>query len=209
MLQIGETFYMMHSLMEHAQKTQLRPAEALTSVVKMFDEQAAAAQPDMAAMQAAFQPPNPPMNLQLPPQRQASLAAGGRTPMQAQMQLPQGNAFSPQVANMNLPMQMAHLNGPMAGSPHIPQNPQLNMIQQQQQQGQTGSPGSMAAPNMIPQHSAQGSTSTGASTNTSPNVAAKRRRSQVKVEDENGAEVNGRVKASPRIGGGPNKKAKA
>lgn len=207
-LEIGETFYLMQSLIEHAQKAELRPADALSSIVKVYEEQAASAPPDMAAVQA-FQSQAAQMNLTLPPQRQASLA-GSRTPMQAQMSLPQGGAFSPQVANMNMPMQMAHLNGPVAGSPHIPHNPQLNMIQQQQQQGQTGSPGTMAAPSMIPQHSAQGSSSTGASANTSPNVSAKRRRSQVKVEDDSGGiETNGRVKASPRIGGGPNKKTKA
>ncbi|KAF2151774.1 hypothetical protein K461DRAFT_294661 [Myriangium duriaei CBS 260.36] len=208
-LEIGETFYLMQSLIEHSQKSELRPADALTQLVKIYDEQVASAPQEMTTTQA-FQPPNPQMNLTLPPQRQASLG-GNRTPLQAQMSLPQSTAFSPQVANMNLPMQMAHLNGPVAGSPHIPQNPQLNMLQQQQSQNQTGSPGTMAAPSMIPQHSAQGSSSTGASANTSPNVTAKRRRSQVKVEDDSGGgpEVNGRVKASPRIGGGPNKKAKA
>lgn len=76
--------------------------------------------------------------------------------------------------------------------------------------GQTGSPAPMAAPMMIPQHSQQGTNSSAASANTSPNVSAKRRRSAVKMEDEGGGqgEVNGgnRVKASPRVGG--NKKLK-
>lgn len=197
--QIGETFYLMQNLMDHAQKTDQRPAEALTSINKVIDEQHASQPTDLSA----FQPPNPPMNLQLPPQRQASLA-GSRTPIQAQTSLP-GSNFSPQVANMNMPMQMAHLNGPISGSPHMASNPQLNMLQQSG--GLTGSPGTMAAPSMVPQHSAQGSVISGASATTSPQVSAKRRRSHVKTEDDGGDVVNGRVKASPRIGG-PTKKTK-
>ena len=185
----------MQNLIEHAQRTELRPAEALGALVKVYDEQAAANGPDLSA----FQPPNPQMNLTLPPQRQASLA-GAQNP----------GGFSPQVANMNMPMQMAHLNGGMAGSPQMAGNPQLNMLQQQQQQ-QMGSP--MVAPNMAPQHSGQGSISgggAGTSSNTSPQVSGKRRRSQIKLEDDaggGGPDATGRVKASPRIGG-PNKKTK-
>jgi hypothetical protein len=61
---------------------------------------------------------------------------------------------------------------------------------------------------MVHQHSQQGSNlsgSQGASANTSPNVANKRRRpSGIKIEDDGGAEMNGttkKVKPSPRIGG--------
>ncbi|KAK4927958.1 hypothetical protein LTR66_016253, partial [Elasticomyces elasticus] len=66
----------------------------------------------------------------------------------------------------------------------------------------------MAAPPMVPQHSAQGTNSSVASANASPNVSGKRRRSTVKVEDEGGGEVvqAQRVKASPRVG---HKKGKA
>lgn len=87
---------------------------------------------------------------------------------------------SPAPGNMNLP-----------GSPHI-----------------SGSPAQ--APGMLPQHSQQGTHSSGPSANTSPNVSNNKRRrpSAVKLEDDNpqvnGASQTGKansVKASPRVGG--------
>lgn len=87
---------------------------------------------------------------------------------------------SPAPGNMNLP-----------NSPHV-----------------SGSPAQ--APGMIPQHSQQGTHSSGASANTSPNVANNKRRrpSAVKMEDDipqpNGvvqANKANSVKASPRVGG--------
>lgn len=203
--------------MEHSQKNEIRPNEALHALVGTFEEQQMAMQQQNAGMpgqqqqQQAMQPNQAQMNMQ----RNASgqqFPMGSRTPMQAQMQLPQGQQanFSPQVSNPNLPMH--HLNGPMMnGSPHISQhqgipgtlapNHQLNLGQ-----SHTPSPAisHMAAPPMIPQHSQQGTNSSAASANTSPNVSGKRRRSQVKMEgdDPGGPEVNGnqRVKASPRVG---------
>ena len=68
-----------------------------------------------------------------------------------------------------------------------------------------GSPalGHMQAPGMALQQSQQGTSSSGPSANTSPNVSTKRRRPSVKTEGEIG-EPNGvqpKVKPSPRIGG--------
>jgi hypothetical protein len=94
---------------------------------------------------------------------------------------PNNPTASPAPGSVNLP----------AGSPHI-----------------SGSPAQ--APGMIPQHSQQGTHSSGASANTSPNVANNKRRrpSGVKMEDEipqpNGvvqANKANSVKASPRVGG--------
>lgn len=205
----------MRDLMEHSQKHDLRPADALNALVASFEEQQASNQKQNASFPGPQQ--MPPNAAQMNMQRNGAgqqFPMGSRTPMQAQMQLPPGQQpnFSPSVSNMNLPMQ--HLNGPMVmnGSPHIGQHPglpgglapnhNLNLGQ-----SHTPSPAQshMAAPSMIPQHSQQGTSSSAASANTSPNVSGKRRRSQVKTEgDEMGIDMNGtqgqRVKASPRVG---------
>lgn len=63
--------------------------------------------------------------------------------------------------------------------------------------------GNMAAPPMLPQHSQQGTNSSGPSANTSPQVNNKRRRSTVKDEDGGGGPDGllnqQRVKPSPRM----------
>jgi len=96
---------------------------------------------------------------------------------------------------MNLPMQP---NG-MHGSPHL----QGGLLPGQMPGGMgTPSPAQthMAAPPMMPQHSQQGTNSSAASANTSPQVNNKRRRSTVKMEgDDGGAEVGHKVKPSPRM----------
>jgi len=222
LIQIGETFFFMRDLMEHSQQKQMRPGDALKSLVSSFEEQAANQQQNAGGSGQQSQPqpqPQPQNPMQMSMQRGPSqFPMGSRTPMQGQMQLPgQQTNFSPSVSHMGLPMH--HLNGPMPmhGSPHIAHqqglpmglaaNPNLNLGQ-----SHTPSPhqSNMAAPPMIPQHSHQGTNSSAASVNTSPNAAQKRRRSQVKLEGDDGVEVNGtqgsRVKASPRVGG--NKKAK-
>lgn len=68
-----------------------------------------------------------------------------------------------------------------------------------------GSPaqGNMQAPGMALQQSQQGTSSSGPSANTSPNVSNKRRRPSVKTEGDDAAQANGvqpKVKPSPRIG---------
>jgi hypothetical protein len=69
-----------------------------------------------------------------------------------------------------------------------------------------GSPaqGNMQAPGMALQQSQQGTSSSGPSANTSPNVSNKRRRPSVKTEgDDPASQANGvqpKVKPSPRIG---------
>jgi hypothetical protein len=69
--------------------------------------------------------------------------------------------------------------------------------------GTGGSPalGHMQAPGMALQQSQQGTSSSGPSANTSPNVSAKRRRPSVKTEGELQDQPNGvqpRVKVSPK-----------
>lgn len=196
--------------MEHSQKSELRPNDALSVLVASFEEQQLNAQQQNAGFGAAQQGPQfqAAMGMRGPGQQ---FPMGSRTPAHANMQLPQGQQnFSPSVAHMNLP---AHLNGAMLmnGSPHIQHpgipgsnlgpNHSLNL-------GQVHTPSPalahMAAPAMIPQHSQQGTSSSAASANTSPNMTGKRRRSVVKLEgDEAGGEGHGpqRVKASPRVGG--------
>jgi len=207
--------------MDHAQKNELRPNDSLKTLIQVFDDQPAGQQ-QAPGTSGAQQAPTPQMQMQMQMnmQRAASgqFAVGNRTPMQAPMQLPGGvqQNFSPSVSHMNLPAH--HLNGPMGmnGSPHIAQhglpgsnlapNPNFNLGQ-----AHTPSPAQshMVAPSMIPQHSQQGTNSSAASANTSPNVNNKRRRSQVKVEGDDGGDMNGaqaqRIKASPRVGG-PKKK---
>lgn len=114
-----------------------------------------------------------------------------------------GPAFmgsSPGMAQMNLPMQNG---GGMNGSPHFSHLAAPGMVGQM---GMNSSPASMhMAPPMMPQHSAQGTSSSAASADTSPQVNNKRRRSNVKMEEDGGGGgVEGKVKPSPRMG----KKAK-
>ncbi len=100
---------------------------------------------------------------------------GQRTPSMGQFPMGQ----SPAIANMSLPDA-----GAIQGSP---------------------AQGNMQAPGMTLQRSQQGTSSSGPSANTSPNVSNKRRRPSVKPEEDNaGNQPNGvqsKVKPSPRIGG--------
>lgn len=106
---------------------------------------------------------------------QAMMASGQRTPNMGQFNLNQ----SPAAGHIGLPD-----NGRIQGSP---------------------AQGQMQAPAMALQQSQQGTSSSGPSANTSPNVTNKRRRPSVKPEtDDAGNQVNGvqaKVKPSPRIGG--------
>lgn len=134
------------------------------------------------------------------PAQNAALPTGMNPAMQ---QMPAGqrtpgmngpNAFnSPAMAHLGLPQQ----GSPHVGGTHTPSPHQAHMagpVAMTHQQSQQGS-------NLSGSH--------GASANTSPNVAGKKRRaSAVKVEGEEAgnAEVNGvggahKVKPSPRIGG--------
>lgn len=181
---------LMADLMVFAQEKKLRPEPAMEAWLSEFGGQ------------NGGQQGNPQINL--PPN---GIPAGNRTPSMQHMQMPnaQGNQFSssPSVSNLGLPMQNGM--GVMNGSPSIANNPGLapnmNMAN-----SHTPSPhmNNMAAPPMVPQHSQQGTNSSAASTNTSPNVNNKRRRSTVKMEgDEGGGEANtaaNRVKPSPRMG---------
>lgn len=111
-------------------------------------------------------------------------APGQRTPVPGMQQFPMGAGVSPASGHLSLP----------GGSPHI-----------------GGSPAQvhMQAPGMALQQSQQGTSSSGPSANTSPNVSNKRRRpSGVKMEEDAGpTQVNGtgganaqKVKQSPRVG---------
>jgi len=185
----------MAELMHFSQERKMRPDQALEALVAQYDAQ------------GAGQQGNPQINL--PPN---GISTGNRTPSMQHMQMPnQGNFSSPSVSNLNLPMQPNGMNG----SPHIANHPGLapNMTLAQQQNSHTPSPraANMGAPQMMPQHSQQGTnSSSAASANTSPNVHNKRRRSTVKLEEE-GSGVDGgqggggggagqqRVKPSPRM----------
>ena len=136
---------------------------------------------------------NPQMVQQQAVQQGQNMPPGVRTPSGTG---PPGAAsnhpyMSPAMANLGLP-------NAINGSPHL------------MQQNHTPSPA--GGHTMVSQHSQQGTNSSvTASTNTSPNVTNKRRRSTVKVDgDEGGADVNGapagKVKQSPRVGG--NKRVK-
>lgn len=233
MQQIGETFFFMRDLMDFSQKNELRPNDALGQMMAQLDEQQAqqqqqqqAAQQGQAGQQGQPGQMNQPSSMnpgqmQQPNHAQMALQRNGMvqgfppgsgTPGQGHMQLPgqQGNFSSPSVPNMNLPM---HMNGGqmmmMNGSPHIghPGLPGGLAPGHNLHLGQTHTPSPaqshMAAPPMMPQHSAQGTNSSAASANTSPNMTTgKRRRSAVKLENDDGMEpASQRVKASPRVGG--------
>ena len=188
--------------MAFAQERRLRPDAAMDALVTQYQREGG----PNSDMQQANQQGNPQINL--PPN---GVPVGNRTPSMQHMQIPNmqgGNQFSsPSVSNLSLPMQ----NGipGMNGSPHLANNPGLapnmNMPNSHRPSPHQSN---MAAPPMMPQHSQQGTNSSAASANTSPNVNNKRRRSTVKMEgDEGGGDGNqgaNRVKPSPRMG----KKAK-
>jgi hypothetical protein len=192
--QIGETMNVMSDLMHYSQEKKMRPDQALEALVAQYDSQANGQG-------------NPQINL--PPN---GMQAGNRTPSMQNMQMPQNGGIysSPSVSNLSLPMQ----NG-INGSPHLGNNPgNLGAPNMNMSNAHTPSPhqSNMAAPSMMPQHSQQGTNSSVASANTSPNVNNnnnKRRRSTVKLEgDDGGGQDNmsnaNRVKPSPRM----SKKAK-
>ena len=173
----------------------MRPEQALEALVQEYQTQGG------PAAQQQAQQGNPQINL--PPN---GVPVGNRTPSMQHMQMANaqaGNQYSsPSVSNLNLPMQngMSGING----SPHIANNaglaPNMNMAN-----SHTPSPhqSNMAAPQMLPQHSQQGTNSSAASANTSPNVNNKRRRSTVKLEGDDGgadgSQGGTRVKPSPRM----------
>ncbi len=170
----------MSELVSHSQETKLRPHAALESLVAQYESQA--------------QQGNPQINL--PPHSMM----GNRTPSMANMAMPgQPNPYSsPAMSNLNAPM--------MNGSPQISNNAGLT-ANMNMRNSHTPSPhqSNMAAPPMMPQHSQQGTNSSAASANTSPNVNNKRRRSTVKMEGDDGGGEGGsgqgqnRVKPSPRL----------
>lgn len=181
----------MADIMSYSQEHSIRSEKAMEALATQYETAAA----------------NPGANPQI--QMQANgMAVGNRTPaMQNRPMPPNGMAggfASPSMPNLNLPMQPNGLNG----SPHLG-NPGLG-AGSMMGNSHTPSPhlSNMAAPPMIPQHSAQGTNSSTASANTSPNVNNtttnnnKRRRSTVKMEgDEAGADAapTGKVKPSPRM----------
>ena len=182
----------MSDLMWYAQEKKLRPEQAMEALAAQYD-----AQPN-------GQQGNPQINL--PPN---GVPAGQRTPSMGHMAMPQngqgGSFSSPGVSNLNLPMQANGMNG----SPHMGNHPgSLAPNNMNMPNSHTPSPhqGNMAAPQMVPQHSQQGTNSSVASASTSPNInnSNKRRRSTVKLEgdDSGGADGNAnanRVKPSPRM----------
>ena len=173
----------------------MRPEPAIDALVQIYEAQGG------SAAQQQPQQGNPQINL--PPN---GVPPGNRTPSMQNMQIAnaQGaNLFnSPSVANLNLPMQ----NGVpgLNGSPHIAHNQGLAPNNMNMPNSHSPSPHqtNMAAP-MVPQHSQQGTNSSAASANTSPNVNNKRRRSTVKTEADDGAAEGSqganRVKPSPRM----------
>lgn len=183
--------------MSFSQDKKLRPDAALEALVAQYDSQPTNGQSQI----------NPHINL---PQNGVPL--GARTPGAGMMQMPQqpGNFSSPAIRDMALPMQANGMNG----SPHMGNSlgliaPNMNMAPN----SHTPSPhlSNMAAPPMVPQHSQQGTNSSAASANTSPNMNNKRRRSTVKLEGEDGAIIadgppanQARIRPSPRM----NKKSK-
>lgn len=111
------------------------------------------------------------------------LAAGQRTPGPGGMQqFSMGAGVSPASGHLSLP----------GGSPHL---------------GGSPAQAHMQAPGMALQQSQQGTSSSGPSANTSPNVSNKRRRPSGVKTEEDSAQVNGtgganaqKVKQSPRVG---------
>lgn len=120
-----------------------------------------------------------PQQMQGPPipgQQQGNIPSGARGP-QGPGQPGQPMFMSPAMAHQLLP------NGTLNGSPHMMHTP------------------SPASHQMVKQHSTSSHT---ASVNTSPNITGKRRRSTVKIDqDDDGP----KIKQSPRVGGGKRMKA--
>lgn len=178
---------LMEELMIFAQEKNLRPGHALDQLVSQYEKSGATNT-------------NPQINL---PPGQAGAPNGmppgaQGTPRMGSMGMPGQPGFqgSPSVPNMNLPMQA---NG-IHSSPHL----QGGGLIPGQMPGGMGTPSPaqthMAAPPMMPQHSQQGTNSSAASANTSPQVNNKRRRSTVKMEGEDAAGDGGhKVKPSPRM----------
>lgn len=172
----------------------MRPEQALEALVAQYESQPNGGNPQI----------NYPQNGSGPDLR--------TTNMQSMQMTQNGQIYnnSPSVANLNLPMQANGMNG----SPHIGNNPGNLAPAMGMMNSHTPSPhqSNMAAPSMMPQHSQQGTNSSVASANTSPNVNNnnnKRRRSTVKLEGEDSGGLDGnqnqnRVKPSPRM----SKKAK-
>ena len=175
---------LMEELMIYAQEKDMRPNTALDQLVALY-EKAGASNPQINLPQGQGATPN-------------GMAPGAQgTPRMGNMGMPGQPGFqgSPSVPNMNLPM---HPNG-IQGSPHL----QGGLLPGQMPGGMgTPSPAQthMATPPMMPQHSQQGTNSSAASANTSPQVNNKRRRSTVKMEGEDGgADPGHKVKPSPRM----------
>lgn len=171
----------MNELISFAEDQKLRPSQAMDALVAQYEREGPPHPHPHQQMN------NPQINL--PPN---GIPMGNRTPSMGNMAMPQ-QFSSPAMANLNAPM--------VNGSPHIPMN--MNMPN-----SHTPSPhqSNMPAPQMMPQHSQQGTNSSAASTNTSPNVNNKRRRSTVKMEGDDGgggdagpASGAGRVRPSPQM----------
>lgn len=125
------------------------------------------------------------------------------SPAPPHLALPMSNGASPGTLHMSPMVQNQILQNHLQGTPqqthqHLGQAPtSVGMVATQSQQGTNTSGGG----------------SQGTSANASPNVTHKRRRaSAVKIENEEGVEVNGtgpqnKVKASPRVGGQKRQKA--
>lgn len=181
---------MMSDLIAFAQEKKLRPEQAMDALVAQYESQG----------EANIQQPNSQVHYQ-----PNGVHVGNHTPNMQNLQMPHAQAVnqfsSPAMPNLNLPMQN--------GSPHISNAPAPGAnVNIHTSHSPSPHQGNMAAPAMMPQHSQQGTSSSAASANTSPNVNNKRRRSTVKLEgDEGGAEggpAANRVKPSPRM----NKKGK-
>lgn len=182
--QISETMGLMQDLMLFAQEKNLPPSNAIDQLASEYEKSGQS---------------NPQINL--PPGQGGTpngMAPGAQgTPRMGNMPMPGQPGFqgSPSVPSMNLPMQP---NG-VHSSPHL-----QGGLAPGQGPGGMGTPSPaqthMAAPHMMPQHSQQGTNSSAASANTSPQVNNKRRRSTVKVEGDDGAgEAGHKVKPSPRM----------
>jgi len=200
----------MKDLMDYSQKNELRPHDAMNQMVAQIEEQQ---QNQFQQPQNMVPNPMQPNHAQMALQRNGivqPLPQGSGTPNQSHMQLPgqTPNFSSPSVPHMNLPMQ--HLNGQqmmaMNGSPHIahPGLPGASLMAPNHMMGQmhhSPSP-NMGPPMMVPQHSQQGNpNSAQQSASTSPNLSSKRRRSQVKLEGDEGLDgpPSQRMKPSPGL----------
>jgi hypothetical protein len=222
--QIGETFSFMKDLMYFAQDNpKLSVSEAMRTLVQKYKAEQQSFPNQMNAMQQQFmqQQQQGQGQVSMRPgaqnhaaiqqlqqqQQQQQQQQGARTPNAPGMQ---GQFMSPAMANSLLPgVNQAN------GSPHMGhgQNPLMNAALQ----GNTHTPSpaqSHMAPPMVPQQSQPGSTS-GASSNTSPNNRNKRRRSTaIGVKDEDGGgQPNGttgaaKMKASPRMSSNTAKRLK-